>query len=158
MKIPLIVIDMQPAFTAHKEALKPVLREVINAKKALTDIIIVEFDLRGREWYQPSETVTHPAITRSIKNYKHKHLVLKEFNDGGGEILEYCRIQGIPTNTLRVCGVNTTACVKETVRSLTEDNDVKKIIIAGNACADNHVNKTKGLRILRELDDKIVID
>lgn len=74
MNKPLIVIDMQPAFEASGQVLRPVLEIITKAQKRESDIIVVEYDLTNRDWYSETEKVTHKAITKQLKRIQKKAL------------------------------------------------------------------------------------
>lgn len=146
MNKPLIVIDMQPAFEASGQVLRPVLEIITKAQKRESDIIVVEYDLTDRDRYSETEKVTHKAITKQLKKYRKKHLVIKERNDGSSEVFNYMQKNEIPHQIVQVCGVNTSACVKETVWGLYQYDAIKKIQLLIKGCADNYLSNAQALR------------
>lgn len=146
MNKPLIVIDMQPAFTATKIALNPVLEIIAKAQKRESDIVLVEFNLDDRDHYTETEKVTHRKITKQLQGYRKKHLVRKDYNDGSLEVAEYLINNGIQHKIVQVCGVNTGACVKETVWGLWGRESIQQIELLIRGCADNYWSNGEALR------------
>ncbi len=117
----LVIIDMQPYFeTAHDEyTLRNCVTEI---KKAIRDeipIIAVEYeDPDGNDIL--GETL--PRLKRHLDKYTRTYYVKKHQDDGGYEIMNCIEDEGIGfVSKFRVCGVNITACVAETVYTLVNE-------------------------------------
>lgn len=119
----LIIIDMQKCFPGSKKALPQVLREIRKAKRNKEFIVTVQYGFGSRSL---------TAITRELRHTKHLS-VNKSSNDGGIDIfhaLVKCDksnnlgakggIKFANIRKLRVCGVNTSACVMCTVETLSK--------------------------------------
>jgi nicotinamidase-related amidase len=134
----LVIIDCQTKFPASKQVVDPIVKEIKRAKKQQEWIMVVEYRGEGR---------TLKAITSKIKRYYKVVKVVKEQDDGSSVIFD--RIFGYRwsvennLNTkhvgrirhLRVCGVNTSACVRVTVYGLRRF--IKTTVIA-KACANGY--------------------
>lgn len=125
----LVVIDMQSFFPAsnNPSTVRAVMREVEAAVKANQPVILVEFEPEqvGR---------THDCILRLLKHYGAVVSVTKTDADGSREVLEACLINGIPSNQLRVCGVNSDACVLETIQGFLNLAPESRITVVKDAC------------------------
>ena len=128
----LIVIDMQPGFGATESVLDAVVHEVKKARRRNEWVLVVEYEARGRTPYR---------ITRELKGYKKYDKVIKERNDGGTAIFNRLTRRRwsfsypvVPrASHFKVCGINTDACVFETVRSLSYLKG--KVTVLSHACA-----------------------
>ncbi len=106
----LVVIDMQEEFSAARgrRIQQEILQEIQRSRAKRWPIVIVEFEESGG---------TLPIIRRACKGYRRAVTITKENDDGSSEVLEAlgditkCR-------KVRVCGVNTDACVFSTVHGL----------------------------------------
>lgn len=122
----LVIIDMQEDFPASNRVLKDVLREVEIALLNGWAIVVLEYHNQGP---------THPEIMRSVKQSSRHAVETKYKDDGGREVHNACKKYGFPTGRLRVCGVNTHACVNATVWSLCRFFRRSLILIVRKACA-----------------------
>lgn len=135
----LVVIDMQDKFRASndQQTIYFVKQEILRAKQLGMAVIIVEFD--------PHEMgSTHREITDLLEGYDRAVTITKTANDGSEEIIEACLDNGFWMEDFRVCGVNSDACVLETVTGLLGRVSSCQITVIQDACnclvgADNDV-------------------
>lgn len=107
----LVVVDMQPYF---KTALEPntiiaVTHEIVTAIHQGSGIILLEYEDCGRSL---------AGFDRVLYNYPWKARISKVEDDGSSEVIQAIRRRQFPSDTLRICGVNTDCCVWGTVRGL----------------------------------------
>jgi len=134
MKYTLIVVDMQHMFPASSKCLdacKDIVRAFV---KTNNDIVFVEYVGCGQ---------TISSLKRLARN---AHYVYKDKCDGSKEINECVTKNALSTNFV-VCGVNTGACVLETVVGLTYYSN--KLYIVEPGCADNHFNNYEVNHIIK---------
>lgn len=125
----LVVIDMQSFFPASNSpsTIAAVVREVKTAVARNLPVIIVEYD--------PTEIGrTHDRILRVIANYPRAVTITKAAADGSREIMEACLINGLSLDELRVCGINSDACILETVEGYHNLVPTSTITIVRDAC------------------------
>lgn len=136
MAYTLVVIDMQEIFKSatHINPLVGVTREVMIAKTKKYPILYVEFD----------EARTLSQLTNLVKKYSKYAKVMKRFCDGSSDIIRALRRKNFPNNKLRICGVNSDACVLDTVKGLLKKLPDSKIEVVTNACASSKANKISG--------------
>jgi hypothetical protein len=95
--------------------------EIKRAMKLNNHIIFVEYN----QDYDFNEDAPHSPTLDEIyslaNNYNNKGTVIKGQNDGSCEIQEY--LEDKLPDVFRVCGVNTDACVMETVSGLVEETE-----------------------------------
>lgn len=129
----LVVIDMQPAFSATKKVLRPVVNEVKRAIRQETPILLVELH-NGIDNFG----TTHENIAKLVEDYPHAKFVSKPRNDGSSQIARALdETWGLGGEvSLQVCGVNTRACVRETVEGLRMEG--YDITVLAEACADGN--------------------
>lgn len=135
MKRTLVIIDMQSGFhtaNAHR-TISNVIKQVKRAKKFKENILVVE--------YLPhvNYEATRPEIMRSIGSYPHIK-VYKYRDDGSQPILEACKYHSYPTDIFRVCGVNTNACILDTLKGLFRRNKTSKLEVVPAACNGHYGN------------------
>lgn len=123
----LIVVDMQPEFDA---ALNPnvvvgVTLEIQAAVARKSPIVFVEYDEAGD---------THKGLYSLAKGYRKKARIIKYEDDGSRQIIRTIRRREFDLSHLRVCGVNTNACVQSTVEGLLKRLPESKIEVAKAAC------------------------
>jgi len=115
----LIIIDMQKEFSASEQALPSVIKEIKKARRNKEPVVIVQYEGDGTTMYR---------VTRELKGYKYL-VVTKSTDDGGGDIIK--ALSAVSNNlnssntynlsrvkSIKVCGVNTSACVIKTVKTL----------------------------------------
>jgi nicotinamidase-related amidase len=125
----LVIIDMQPRFytSAKLSTQQAIIKQIKEAKKNDTPVVLLEYAYEG-------DTLSN--IRRSLG--KHPYYTLKKHRDSGASVLvpllEKLRKRG--KFILKLCGVNTGACVYRTVKDLTEVSLVKEIQIIWKGCND----------------------
>ncbi len=131
---PLVIVDMQPFFDAanHKGTIKECLKLISFAKRQKALIILVEYDYYGKSCVE---------LTRALRNYPHKMLVLKTRDNGGYEVFNALKEKGLSFKTYRFCGVNATCCVHDTISGLLSHQPKAKIEVVKEACNDNNYSK-----------------
>jgi len=125
----LVVMDMQPGFTAANDAITGwfVKQEVARAREEGRPIIIVEFD--------PHEIGhTFESITELIEGYDRGVIITKCKDDGSTEILAACAKHGFSTLSFRMCGVNSDACLLESIQMMAEKLPECRITVVQDAC------------------------
>ena len=137
MSYTLVIIDMQPYFPACKKVVKSVCDYINKAKKYGQPIILVEY-------YECSDS--HKKILEAIGSYGMVYLVSKNQNNGSCEVADALKRNKLPNN-LRVVGVNTSACVKDTVYGLLEYGFTNISVMKG-AVADE--SKSGNIYTLRQ--------
>jgi len=104
----LCIIDMQPiGFSNSKLIIENVLQLVREAIVNKAFIVIAQFKGCGE---------THINIINAIQNYPYKEYVWHNKNDKSKPIQE--ALKNIFVREMKVCGVNTEYCVKDTVHGL----------------------------------------
>ena len=104
----LCIIDMQPiGFSNSKLIIENVLQSVREAIVNKAFIVIAQFKGCGE---------THINIINAIQNYPYKEYVWHNKNDKSKPIQE--ALKNIFVREMKVCGVNTEYCVKDTVHGL----------------------------------------
>jgi len=122
----LVCIDMQTRFYASDEVLGPCLEEVDTATGSGNPVILVTF-------HGPQDL--HPQLLPYLR-YEKVYLVDKEDVSGGLEVDQIVRNFDLPTS-LRVCGIETNCCVKETILELLDFQGYHSIEVAAHACANS---------------------
>lgn len=135
----LIVNDMQPGFEAAKDSLTIyAVRKQVKAAMALNlRIVLVEYDA-----HEMGHTL--PEIMQLVEGYKHLLVASKSIcrslskDDGSLAILKAIYASGIMTEDFILCGVNSDACIKDTVNGLVQWLPQCRILLPQDAC--NSVN------------------
>ncbi len=125
----LVVMDMQPGFPAAQDAITQwfVKQEVTRAREEGRPIIIVEYD--------PHEMGhTYESIKVLLEGYENTDTITKSTDDGSSEILKCCRDKGFSTLDFRMCGVNSDACLLESIQGLVEKLPQCRITVPQDAC------------------------
>lgn len=125
----LIIIDMQEAFPASHGAVKGVLKQIALAKKRRAGILVINFTGEGPLLKE---------VKKKLQNYKRIKYCRKNDDNGAGEAIRAIKAAKFNLSKLRVCGVNTGACVYQTVLGLRRllKNNAVKIELALDACND----------------------
>lgn len=111
----LCIVDMQEDFMdAGKYCLPHVLHEIELAKTRQAGIVVLEFEDCGR---------TVKEIRRALSGYKHQTTVRKNNDDGSAEFLKGATKNRFNTYMVRVCGVNRSYCVLETVLGIKDEKE-----------------------------------
>lgn len=125
----LVVIDMQPGYPASQDAITQwfVKQEIARARQANQLILIVEYHA-----HEMGET--YPAIMELVEGYDRAVVVSKDGDDGSAEILQACAARGFSLHSFRMCGVNSDACVLESVQGLVDKQPGCSITVVQDAC------------------------
>jgi nicotinamidase-related amidase len=123
----LTIIDMQPRFPSsqNSDTIAGVLRLIAKAIELNWPVILVEFYAHGP---------TDKRITEALRDYP---LCVREFKlneDGSEEIWEACVEHELPGSRFVICGVNTHACVKDTVIGMARLMPDSAIEVVQDAC------------------------
>lgn len=110
---PLVIIDMQPDFIKYQpdidKLIAAVIEEIKIARSNNNPIIVLEYHGNGK---------TDARLRKHLDDYQ-RTFYLKKFGDSGAsELLRFFEGKSWGVISLRVCGVNTTACVFKTVLDL----------------------------------------
>ena len=151
MSYSLIVIDMQEYFEAacDTETQRACKKAIRKAMKDNATILLVEYRGCGR---------TAATLAGLVDGYKNAHVVKKSDDNGGYEVVRKLRKKRLPRSTLRICGVNTDACVEATVYGIKKNmkNRLPEIQVLADAC-NSCENHRRGLRSLKEMGAKIIV-
>jgi len=168
----LLVIDMQQSFIFRHEqfprygqTIDAVKEEIIAAKKREDFIVFVEFctESRRKEKFNKYPSRIAPTLgelTNLTINYFNKIFVYKKSCDGGAEVLSALKHYQIPKKNIRVCGVYTNACVRETVKTIADNLSGSTLSVIGNAVTSSggddwqHDN---GIHLLKKMNDNVVV-
>ncbi len=138
----LAVIDMQRNFDSSLEPRLNVnvAREISNAIANQASILFVEYSHEGH---------THFALRQLVKTYRQFFTIDKHQDDGSEEIVKAISKYSLHRNRIRVCGVNTGACVLHTLYGLNTRSRAS-IEVVEDACWDNyeecHIASLKEIR------------
>jgi nicotinamidase-related amidase len=129
----LIVVDMQPGFDAAWDArtIENCIAYVKQAKKDKATIIIMEY---GYDNECTTYGKTHKSITKYLSRYKNYYRVVKRQDDGSSAVLTHEVAFHFKQNDVRVCGVNTTACVARTALGMKERFNLSNVKVLLDAC------------------------
>lgn len=108
----LIIIDMQPShFSAakHTSTILNCQKEIKSAIQNNSYIFFIEYELCGP---------TDLSLTDLTYSYENKYFITKYHDDGAPEIKNKIIELRIKNPLLKLCGVNTDACVKMTAYGL----------------------------------------
>lgn len=125
----LVVIDMQPGYKASQDAITQyfVEQEIIRARERNQPIVVVEFD--------PHEMGhTYPRLLRHIEGYSRAVVITKRGDDGSKELHEALVRHGFSVYSLRLCGVNSDACVLETIQGFVVRVPSCRVTVPQDAC------------------------
>lgn len=130
----LVVVDMQPCFYAsnNEKVLQNVVCQCLLARKYNWGIVILEYEGRGKAWK------THFQITKSLEGYKKVVVKRKLESDGSLKVRKACQENQFCMTHFRICGVNTLACVIETVEGLQRLFKRSTLEVMRNACNDSY--------------------
>lgn len=129
----LIVNDMQPGFEAARDIITifAVSKQIEMAMALNLSIILVEYDAHEMG-------ATLPQITRLLEGYERFSVVSKSQDDGAAAILKTLCSKAIETQYFILCGVNSDACILDTVQGLVQWLPQCRILLPQDAC--NSVN------------------
>jgi hypothetical protein len=133
-KYTLIIIDIQPQFRKSytKSLFRNCRREIRKAKIANNNIVLVEYSGCGK---------TSKRLTELVEDYDNVSYVTKEHDDGSYAIVPHLVGKKLIRNNLRICGINTDACVCRTVRGLRKRLPNSNIVVVENACWSSYNHK-----------------
>lgn len=130
----LCIIDIQPVgFENALFILKDVLKLVKDAILENAFIVVAQFTRCGE---------THEEIRKELQNYPYKEYLWHNKKDKSNKIREILISRNLFVRNLKVCGVNTEYCVKDTVRGLSKKFTVP-IQVIEKSCngSENHVEE-----------------
>ncbi len=184
----LLVIDMQNSFIFRHDqfprygsTIDAVKEEIMAAMKRKDFIIFVEFCVTSRSKekfnkYPSRVSPTLSELTNLTINYLNKIFVFsnnisfrfllnkifvyKSACDGGAEVLSALKHFQIPKKNIRVCGVYTNACVRETVRTIAGTLENSTLNVVGKATTSSGGDDwqhNNGLELLKQMSDNIVV-
>ncbi len=147
----LLVIDMQTNFTTDQELIAIVESEIAEAVALEHPVVLVQYRWCGE---------IHQALSSAAGLSDHNQLqfpVTKSDDNGASEILGTCRRLGIKLDHIRVCGVNTNACVEDTVLEMSSQLPNSLIEVLGYACRnektanDYRAFARRNVRVIKDL-------
>jgi hypothetical protein len=151
MSYTLCVIDMQAIFSSSQEprVQQSCIREIKKAIRDRSVILFVEY---------AGYPATIPALTDIVAqaNYKRAYHVIKSRNDGGQEVTDFLTKHHLPKMNMRVCGVNTDYCVRETVDGIRRFLPTANLHVIADACGSTWDHKS-GLRQMKQVPNVKVI-
>jgi len=126
----LVIVDIQPLFKASKKKTlhKYIIKEIDRAIRYRSYICLLEYEGHGD---------TLEIISDRCKYYDKLFKCVKCSDDGSIDILDKMNELGINYNRIvnyRICGINTSYCVKETAQGLAIMLPKSNIKIVLNAC------------------------
>lgn len=141
----LVVVDMQPLFTRHKQTVANVKREVKAARESGNPVIFLEISHDELEPHLPYGD-THRCLLEAIEGYERAHisrrigrrLKVEEATwqrphvpgqDGSRGVVKLCRKHGYTMARFRVCGVQADLCVLSTVKGLLRRTDARVEVV-----------------------------
>ena len=128
MHTTLAIIDVQPKFSAAEKILDQVVRQIKLARRRSDGIVLVE--LGGPQ--------SHDEIYQALHGYNRFVVANKNSSDGSREVIDAIYENHYALDRIRLCGVNTCACVLSTLRGLMALDVVQRIEIASDAVRCQH--------------------
>jgi len=115
----LVIVDMQPWFEAANDpkTIEVIVEEIRKAKAVNAFIIVLEYDLSDK-FLEPEEENTSPEIMKELEGYENVAVEIKDRDDGSIWISSVLHLHQIINQPVKVCGINTDACVLRTVEGL----------------------------------------
>lgn len=143
----LVVVDMQPLYTADSTTINNVAREVRLARQRQNKIIflwIPYFSAFQAELFAG----TYPAILNAVHGYDHNNWneTTKLIQDGSHEVIQTCTKKHFQSKRFRLCGVNTDMCVLDTVKGLLTIPTVEAVAVVKDACRTTN-SKTDNTKV-----------
>jgi nicotinamidase-related amidase len=137
----LCVIDMQPYYEVSQVEwlIDNVLCEIKKAKRQHLPILLVKTIGAGE---------IDDRIFEEVESYSDSYVVTKKTCDGHQEIIKVLKRNKLGLERLRVCGVETDACVADTVTGLAESLPGLSIEVVKKAC--NHYNTRRCPKTARQ--------
>lgn len=126
MKTTLCIVDMQTTFAGTPKALEGTLNQIRLAKRRKSGIVVLELVNCG-------ETV--PEIHTALNNYDPRkvNFISKIGGDGSKEFIQAAEAKDMWLKRIRVCGVNTCACVMNTISGLQHQLPKSRLEVAWEA-------------------------
>jgi len=149
MSATLVVVDMQGCFDAanNPNVVIGVTQEIMLAKQQNSPIVLLEYEGCGK---------SHEGFSNLLRNYPWKTRVKKTDDDGSAEVIKALRRRGFSNDKLRLCGVNTDACVYATAEGLLKKLSDSQIEVVKNACGCQVVGDVDWRKYLRHPNLKLV--
>ncbi len=121
-----IAVDVQPEFQAvNQQVLETGQKEIKRAKRYGYGVFLVQYVRGGR---------TYKELTRLVQGYSKKEIVHKSSDDGSVAILDKAQQKGYRMDKVRIFGVNSDMCLKETVLGIHHFSPKTKIHIVQEGC------------------------
>ena len=120
----LIVIDCQDYFLKNgigDIVLPGVKKQIKDAIRRNDHIVFVEFVDNAKSYYDKKSNRDDPTnyeLLELVKGYNKVHFVYKNISDGGNRIVKVLRNKKLPRSNIKICGVYTEFCVKETAMTM----------------------------------------
>lgn len=155
----LVIIDAQPIFEAAQDQrlLKTISQEISKAIEKRQKIFFVEYSLIPKRdyryaWYGKKQykIPTEKQLTDICQKVSYSYLTItKDSQDGSKNIIDKLTDIKKPMK-IKICGVNTSLCVFDTVKGLAAGLDPStKIVVLQDACGDiNQASHKESLEIL----------
>lgn len=131
----LVIVDMQPGFHSSQQPwlIENISREIRLAKRRREPIVLLRYH-GGSEEHKDCWKVDS-RIINAIGNYSKVALMTKDVADGSEQVIEGLKkMKEFPVKQIKITGVNTDACVAETVNSLSEKLPLANIIVIADCC------------------------
>ena len=127
MQPTLVIVDMQFEFEAasNPDVVVGVTCEILKSRAFGSPIVLLEYVGFGR---------SHNSFLGLLKNYGRKTVVKKSTDDGSEEVIRAIKRRRFNPFHIRVCGVNSDACVQATVEGLLEKLYSTKVEVVKQAC------------------------
>jgi nicotinamidase-related amidase len=124
MRSALVIVDMQPSFEAanNHTTINRIIELVERAKTKHAPIIVLEYEYNS---------ATHEKIMDSLHGYDKVVIKTKSYDDGGPEVKAALKELQVKPDYIKICGVNSNACVRKTAESLSRRY---KVEIISKAC------------------------
>lgn len=124
-----VIVDMQTSFPA---ACNPKLQERVDrliqhARSLNWPIVVLKVKGRG-------DLVE--IVAAALRDYELVEFTEKETTSGAQKVMEACQKRAFGTGQFLVCGVNTSACVLETVKGLAFGSGRPMVATLMDACGD----------------------
>ena len=125
----LVLVDMQTGFPAACNELLQV-----RAGRLIEHAWARTWPIGGLSVSGRGKTV--PRIAAALADYELVEFIEKQTTSGSAKVLEACQKRAFSTGKFLVCGVNTGACVLETVRGLAFSPGHPMVATLMDACGD----------------------
>jgi len=136
MSYTLIVIDVQPHFSAAKKVKRACIKELNKAIDNKAHIVFLEFETYGNTYQELMDVIKE-------KKYKKIGVGLKWEDDGSDQVEEIINKKRMIKTKFKVVGVNTGYCVLATVEGLAKKYPKAYIEVLSKACNSSYYHKTE---------------